>query len=150
VQIEYPGDPKYSFSITNKGNWDFELKSLANDSVVVDYDTTALRVYLTGFKNIQFEGFEQGKDKAFIDSIFNATPVHKFRLETLDGEISRMEAFLKKAEEGRLDMYGEPMLYDPDRLYARINGGADLVTIQFYVFDNIIFGLPNFLKGEEK
>jgi len=42
------------------------------------------------------------------------------------------------------------MLYDVDRLYARINGGKELVTIQYYVFDNIILGLPDFLKGTSK
>ena len=150
VQLEFPGDPTYSFSILNKGNWDFELRSLYNDSVVLDYDTVGLRVYLTGFKNIQFEGFEKEKDQHYIDSIFESRPVHALTVETIDGHVNYMQAYLKPDEEDRLDINGEPMLYDVDRLYARINGGKELVTIQYYVFDNIILGLPDFLKGTSK
>jgi len=150
VQIEFPGDSTYSFSILNKGNWNFELKSLYNDSVVLDYDTVGLRIYLTGLKNIQFEGFEKGKDQQYIDSVFESRPVHTLTVETIDGQVNYLQAYLKPDEEDRLDINGEPMLYDVDRLYARINGGKELVTIQYYVFDNIIFGLPDFLKGTAK
>jgi hypothetical protein len=150
VQIEFPGDPTYSFSIVNKGNWDFELNSLHNDSVVEDYDTVGLRVYLTGFQDIQFEGFEKEKDQQYIDSIFESRPVHTLTVETIDGQTNYVQAYLKPDEEDRLDINGEPMLYDVDRLYARINGGKELVTIQYYVFDNIILGLPDFLKGTAK
>jgi hypothetical protein len=150
VQIEFPGDTTFSFSIVNKGNWDFELKSLHNDSIIEDYDTIALTVYLTKFKNIQFEGFEKQKSQLYVDSIFDAKPVHMFTVETIDGQTNYMQAYLKPDEEDRLDMYGNPMVYDVDRLYARINGGSELVTIQYFVFDNIIFGLPDFLKSIAK
>jgi len=147
--IEFPGDPKFSFSIENKGNWKFELKSLANDSIVPDYDTTALLVYLTKFKNVQYEGYEKEMNQHFIDSIFNAQPTYIFTVETTDGQISKMETFLKPDMEGRLDNDGVPILFDVDRLYARINGRPELLTVQYYVFDNIILGLQDFLKEQD-
>ncbi|MBL4577277.1 MAG: hypothetical protein JKX74_02320 [Flavobacteriales bacterium] len=150
VRLEFPGDQQYSFSVINKGKWDFELKALEADSVIEDYDTVALRVYLTGFKNIQFEGFETGRDQPFIDSIFNAIPVHILTVESLEGEVTYVESFLKPDTENRVDMYGEPIIYDVDRLYGRINDNSELVTIQYFTFDNIIFGLRDFLKNQEE
>ncbi len=150
VQIEFPGDPTYSFSIVKKPDWVYELKSLHNDSIIEDYDTIALRVYLTKFKNIQFEGFANQKSQQYVDSIFDANPVHMFTVENMDGETNYMQAYLKPDEEDRLDINGNPIVYDVDRLYARINGGSELVTIQYFVFGNVIWRLPDFLKGIEK
>ena len=150
VQIEYPEVSEQSFSITNIGDWSYELKALNTDSIVRDHDSTALKIYLTGFKNIQYEGFEQKITKAAKDSIFNSTPVNIFTCIGINGEEVVMKSYLKPDYEDRVDIDGNPIIYDVDRMYARINNTDELVTIQYYVFDEIFLGLGNFLKPEDK
>jgi len=150
VQIEYPTVAKQSFSITNIGDWAFELIALSSDSVINRYDSTALKIYLTKFKNIQFEGFEQKISKLMRDSIFNSTPVNIFTCKSINGEQVMMTSYLKPDTEDRVDMNGDPIIYDVDRMYARINNSEELVTIQYHVFDEIFLGLSNFLKLDDK
>jgi len=61
-----------------------------------------------------------------------------------------MKSYLKPDYEDRVDIDGNPIIYDVDRMYARINNTDELVTIQYYVFDEIFLGLGNFLKPEDK
>ena len=150
VQIKYPAVPEQSFSITNKGDWSYELKALSSDSIIKNYDSTALKIYLTGFKNIQFEGFEQKITKAAKDSIFNSIPVNIFTCQGVNGEEVVMKSYLKPDSEDRVDIDGKPIIYDVDRMYARINNTNDLVTIQYFVFDELFLGLSNFLKTKDK
>ena len=150
VQIKYPSVPEQSFSITNKGNWSYELKALSSDSIIRNYDSTALKIYLTGFKNIQFEGFEQKITETLKDSIFNSIPVNIFTCKGVNGEEVVIKSYLKPDYEDRVDMYGKPIIYDVDRMYARINNTNDLVTIQYFVFDELFLGLSNFLKTKDK
>ena len=150
VQIEYPNMPERSFSITNLGNWVFELKALQSGVVIQDYDTISLRIYLTNFTEVQFEGFERKLPKHKVDSIMKSPPVNILSVTASNGAEVSLKSFLKPDTENRVDREGNHIIYDVDRMYANTRGTDELVTIQYYVFDKLFWELDDFLKSSKE
>ena len=149
IKIEYPEEKGLSFEIKNVGNWKYELRDLSSGKIVPEYDTTNLTVYLTSFKNIQFEGFLNNYTQAEVDSILLVAPSHLMECVDLEGNTTNIKTFLKKADDKVLDEKGNRIIYDPDRLFAEINDNNEVVTIQYFVFGHLLLELDNFQKIEE-
>ena len=49
-----------------------------------------------------------------------------------------LTSYLIKAKPGAVDLKGNPIEYDPDRMYAKINEEQDLALIQFLSFDVLL------------
>lgn len=146
ITVEYLQDTAQSFTITNTGNWNYTLRSLQNDELIADYDTTNLKIYITFFKNIQFEGFVRNMDGAYRDSIISHLPVSIITVSDMSGKSTKLMTFLKPVPKGGVDLDGNPIEYDIDRMYALIDDESDLVTIQYFVFDKLFLTIDNFLK----
>jgi len=155
VKVEYFKNPEYSFAIANTGNWTYTLRSLQNDELIANYDTTNLKIYLTFFKNVQFEGFVRNMDEAYCDSIVSYLPVCTITVSDMSGKTTKVRAFLKPVPKGGVDTDGNPIEYDVDRMYALIDArpvGRDdrsgderqLVTIQYFVFDKLFLTIDDF------
>lgn len=89
--------------------------------------------YLDRFRIVNFESWEETKSVTFIDSVMNSTPLETYELTTHDGVTTKIETFLKPLK-GGMDLEGNPIDYDQDRMYAVINE-QEFVVIQYYVFD---------------
>lgn len=150
ITVEYPRDTAYSFAITNTGNWNYTLRSLQNDELISDYDTTNLKIYLTLFKNVQFESFVRKMNKAYRDSIVSYPPMCTITVSDMSGNTTKMRAFLKPAPKGETDMADNSIKYDVDRMYALIDDERELVTIQYFVFDKLFLTVDNFLKNNSQ
>lgn len=150
IKIEYSQENKRSFKIENIGNWQYELWDLANNKLITDYDTTNLTVYLTSFKNIQFESFLNNYSVTERDSIMLVPTLHEIECRNLSGDVTTIKTYLKKADDELFDGEGKRIFYDPDRLFAQVNDSGELVTIQYFVFGHLLLELENFLKTEEK
>jgi hypothetical protein len=144
IKIEYPQKKGMSFEIKNTGNWKYELWDLTNDKIVPEYDTTNLTVYLTSFKNIQFEGFLNNYTKDERDSILLTPPLQIMECKDLSGNFTKVTTYLKKADDEMYDGEGKRILYDPDRLFAEVNDNGEPVTIQYFVFGPLLLELENF------
>jgi len=148
VEVRYPQNLKNSYSITNIGDWAYELRCLANDSVIENYDTTAVTIYLTNFTKLNYEGFTKTIPQEAKDSILASEPVNILECRGANGNKTTIKTFLKPTDTEQRDFEGNLIPFDPDRMYAEINTDRDLVTIQFFVFDKVFLGLNNFLKNE--
>jgi hypothetical protein len=47
-------------------------------------------------------------------------------------------------------MNGLPVMFDRDRMYAFVNGGSDLVLVQYFVFSRISRPIDWFLPSAEQ
>lgn len=143
VKVEYPLDPKESFEITDLGNDQFALTDLTNGVDLPDYDTLLLLDYVSRFKNIPYESFEETKTEDFITNITQSKPETIFTVTDKLGNSVVCKTHLKPAHEGATDLEGNPILYDLDRLYAFVND-KDFVVVQHFVFDNLERKLTDF------
>jgi hypothetical protein len=138
VSLQYPDSPQNSFSITNSNNRNFVLTSLKDKIPLNDFDTIKVIQYLGSFHKINFESFLPDMEKKEYDSIAAMPASAVISLEDRFGKLFVLKVWRRKAEPGETDIEGNPSLWDRDRLYARIEGTNDLVTIQYFVFDRIL------------
>ena len=90
------------------------------------------------------------KSSAIKDSILQSTPLLSMNCTDLKGSTTSIKAFLKEMQEKEFDYDGKLIIYDPDRMFAEINGSGELVTIQYYVFDKLFLGLNDFIQRSGK
>ena len=145
VKIEYFTKPESSFLIRERGDWTFELMDIANKKSIEKYDTTALTIYLTQFKNINYEGYTKTVSKEAKDSILLSKPFLSIECTDKIGSTTTITAFLKKLDVPRDGIEGKLITHDLDRLYAEINESGDLITIQYFVFDKLLLELNDFI-----
>ncbi|MFH0896074.1 MAG: hypothetical protein V2A54_16700 [Bacteroidota bacterium] len=140
-QSEFPNE---SYQIESVSEKQFKLQSLDGRSVP-NYDTTAVLGALSSFYRLCFEEFVQDFPKKKLDSILQSKPCFDISLKDKKGKITRIVTYRRNNPLGNIDMEGNPWPYDPDRLFAQINGGKDFVIIQYFVFDKIFKKLSDFI-----
>lgn len=136
IKVEYPTEPQSSFIVHNKGENLFDVQTLNPPATVPGFDTIAVKQYLSYFRNIQFESIEKEPAKVNRDSIVASQPLVTITVTDNEGKANWVKLFRKRAQEGKLDMKGNPMQFDVDRLYAIT--GDDFVLCQFYVFGKLL------------
>ncbi|PCJ83517.1 MAG: hypothetical protein COA57_11085 [Flavobacteriales bacterium] len=146
VQLEHTDIKSYSFKITNLGDDIFSLKSVKDNKEIENYDTLKVMQYLSLFKKVHFESFEETKTEAIIDSVKKAVPMHLITVTEANGNQKNLKTFLKPNKPGAEDELGNPITHDLDRLYALIDDST-FVVIQYYVFDPIFKTIDDFKKG---
>ncbi len=149
VKLWMPEYPDQSFMAVKKDMRNFELYSLNGPDAVGEkmpvFDTLEVMDLFSSFEDIRFEALVDDLDPKIIDSIKNAPPYHVLTLETAGGEKNLLKSWHKKGAPDNVDSKGNPLPWDPDRMYASINNDADFVLIQFFVFDRIFRPLDSFL-----
>lgn len=113
---------------------------------VADFDTLKVKRYLTYFSNLQYESLKNEMRKSLRDSIFGKTPVHIIQLKDKAGKIHSMTTYVKPEDDpNRTDeVTGKHITEDPERMYALINDGKDIATIQYFAFGKIFHGVDYF------
>ncbi len=146
VSVSYTDSPQLSFSIANHENKAFTLTSLQLGKPVTDYDTLKVIEYLGLFRKLNFESFLYDLEKKKYDSITALPPTFVITVETKLGNKQTLKAWRRKAAAGETDLEGNPTEWDRDRMFARIEGTNELVTIQFFVFDEVLKPITWFYK----
>jgi hypothetical protein len=139
--------PDNSFLITDIDTENPIVKSPIDGKVYNNIDTTNILGYLQLYEAINIEFYLNNKvPKSEKDSVIKCCS--KFDLTVTDvlGNKKTIRAFNKPMPEGSTDIYGEPLKYDFDKMYALINDGKDFVSIQYYVFDPLMQPITFFLK----
>lgn len=141
VRVEYTEYPNESFEVLHEGNGVVKVFGLAKGEQL-NADSAAALDYLINFGKITYEA-EVGKDFAKKDSILATAPWAKIKLTDIFGKEKEVKCFHREPQEKYADL---PVAnkYDPDRMYALINKGEDLVIVQFYVFNRILVPLQYF------
>jgi len=143
VKLEFLENPEQSLIVNNSGN-SITLNPLKDNIALTAIDTLRLLDFITSFDNIRFEALLNNLDIMDKDSIISSTPFHIITLTNKSGDQFIVKTFHKYASGEELDLEGNPVLYDRDRLYAMVNDDRDFVLIQFFVFDKILRPLSYF------
>lgn len=137
VKVEYFQKPEDSFEIVKNENGAIVLKSLKFNSPVANFDSIAVKEYLVNYSNIHFEAFEKLKQETR-DSVLASPKFFSISLTASNGKTTTVTAYAIKAKPGAVDLKGNPIDYDPDRMYAKINEEQDLALIQYFTFDKLM------------
>lgn len=137
LKVEYFEKPENSFEITENGNGSYSMKSLKYNAILQSVDSIALKEYLVNYRSVHFEAFEKLKPET-LDSILASPPFFRISLTDNEGKTNTVKAFRIKAKPGAVNLNGDPIEFDPDRMYAKINDEEDIALIQYYTFDNLL------------
>ena len=147
IQVDHGDEGSESFVIRNSGNdKDFSVAAPLASAPISNVDSIKLLQYISRFKKIHFEGFEETKDQSFVDSVLATTPMETYSVTDKSGKVRSIKTFLKPIKEGAQDLNGDPITHDIDRMYGLVDD-TDFVVIQYYVFDPINWKLKDFTKG---
>jgi hypothetical protein len=145
VSLKHTNAPEQGFSIvrTGKGR-SFKVNDFRNNSIA--FDTLKLVRYLDIFKDIHFESPNYSLNTDQIDSLKKTKPYYSLKMELTNGEKITLDAYRIKVLEGGVDMAGNPIEWDVNRMYAVLADGS-LVKIQYYVFDPVFVDIGFFALG---
>jgi len=121
IKVETPQQPENSYELLINKN-KYELKKLANNSLIKDIDTTTVKQYLTYFFNLNFEAV----DTAAI--ISKEKPLSIVTVTDIKGIANKVKFYS-----------------DHVQLYALLDNG-DVVKVQVYLFGKIMPEVNYFLK----
>jgi len=155
VTMIYPGDPEKSFIIENPDNRNFKLFSVEEGSYLSSYDTINLINYLSGFYDARFEYLFDDPAHAVKDSLLQTDPFQILTVSPKTGSDIILITYLKPnllTEEEMEARYFETSDYpwDRERMWAFINDGTELVTIQYFVFGRILKPIQAFFPGQKE
>lgn len=148
VSVDFPEHPESSFSIESTGKHQYKMTRLSDQSNIA-FDTLKVVNFLSSFSDLRFEALlNNALPQERIDSIAHSTYLNKITLTTKDGEVQEMKTFKKKLVLGLTDLTEDQIDFDNDRMYGLINGGKDLVLIQYFIFDRVLHPAEYFEKGQ--
>ncbi len=132
IKSIYNDFPDQSFLIEKADNG-FDISSLNGNIKAPAIDSMAIRYFVSKFEKAACEYFKDQMDIDMVDSLNSAVPFRVLEVTDTEGGTKKVEAHIRRAI-GLLDESGNPLEWDNERLYARIDGET-WVVIQFYVFN---------------
>jgi hypothetical protein len=141
VRVVYPQQPDSSFQINVVRKNHFVLTNPVTNQPVNNFDTTAVKQYLTYCQSISWEVTINTPLK---DSILHSIPITEISVQDTAGITHDVKLFLKPAPDNVVIKYGKDYKYDPDRMYALING-KDFAIVQYFVFGKMMMPVRYFL-----
>ncbi|HRY32961.1 MAG TPA: DUF4340 domain-containing protein [Bacteroidales bacterium] len=146
VSVDFNEVPGHSWRAIRSGERSFSLESTYTRAFVPDYDTGLLLHVLATFSDIRFETLVTGASKERRDSITSSRPFHTVTLTDIRGKTFIVKTFHRENPGDDPETEGTTGPWDRDRMYALVNDGMDFVLVQFFVFDNILRPVDDFLK----
>ncbi len=146
VTLEYQNRPEKSFMLEMNGNSP-RVFSPVNHQQVLHVDTLHVSNYLESFRHLYFETWDRFLTDKETDSLRNTIPVTILTVVDSKGTKTVVPMYLKPTTESSLaqtDSAGNPLKYDIDRMYAFVNDGKELITVQFFVFNKVFAGISDF------
>ena len=141
IRLRFPDNAKNGFTIKQDENSKVSLYNHAGVPVN-GWDTGYIYEYLDRFRDINFEMWEETKTPMFIDSVSTSTPLEIYELVDNQGNVTTVKTLLKPLKSG-IDIDGNPINHDQDRMYALIND-SEFVIIQYFVFDPLNHNIQYF------
>lgn len=148
VRMEIPYNPALSYELTVKGNNDYEIKTLADNKVVVNIDPIAVKQYLSYFQILTFESFEVDLKDAQIDSVKKAQPINILTVTDKNGKVNKVKFYARYPKKDVYGKDGKLLKFDEERMDALMNNGIDFVMVQFYMFGKVMPTVDYFQKGK--
>jgi hypothetical protein len=146
LNITYSEKTNHSFQVINNGGGNIEVSTGPNFENPAAFDTLLLNGYLSNFKMIHYESYEETKTEEFIDSVKKSYPLFTIKLNT-DKDSRIVHGYRKPIRDG-YDLEGNPVKYDQDRLYVWVDSN-DLFVGQYAIFDKLTKGVYFFRNPVE-
>lgn len=140
VTLTYPS-AEHSFSIIKQARNKYTVENPETHQTLANFDTMAVRQYLTYYQSVSWEAVSNLPQK---DSIIASTPICIMDVKDTLGQNTNIRLYNRKAPDNVQNKYGKDYKYDPDRLYAFING-KDFVLIQYFVFGKLLQDVSYFV-----
>ncbi len=142
VDVVVPDSNHLNFRIKLIERNEFELYN--NDKKIELFDTTKVRSYLNYYRKIHFEFHNRSANQIKIDSLQSAIPYYTINVTDNTGDVNRIRAYKKTAAYEQVDLSGNIMEYDPNKLWV-FNRYNELTVCQYHVFDKL-FRSINYFK----
>ncbi len=149
IEVNYVEVPEESFAIENISSRQPKLKSIFKNQYFDNLDTLALVNYVSSYKKINFEFYDDQTTQATKDSIMEHCKIFSINVTDIKGNVNSFTGYKKPMKEGAMNLEGEPIEFDLDRMYGLTNE-KDFVLIQYFVFDDLTPGIKYFLKPDKK
>jgi hypothetical protein len=150
VNVKFNEFPAQSFRITNRNNRSFTLTALVDDRNIEHFDTTKVVEFLGMFRNLNYEQILDAMTATAFDSIISSPPTKEIYLVDKLGKTHSLKTWKRKADIGQLDMDGNQTEWDMERMYALIDRSDNLVSIQYFVFNDVLVPLQWFAPTTHK
>jgi len=137
IEMFYTGQPESSFRVENNADG---LSLLTTDGKnVKDAKKLNLNLYAGSFRTAKYEAVIVPTDGIWErrDSLLQFAPVFTITITDIADKQYVLTAYNKGPDRDQADEDGNPLIYDPNRLYAFTNDGR-WVLIQYYGLRNII------------
>jgi hypothetical protein len=146
LEVDYPMEEHESFSIQAMEGSKYVLYS-KNNQVVPRYNAQKIVQYLALYQDLNFESYEKTKSETFIDSVKKSIPFKTIRITDEADKTSEVKFYHKPMKYGAVNIDGEDIIYDEDRIYLWIDDDKFVVG-QYFVFDKINAKLSSFTLNE--
>jgi hypothetical protein len=146
INVQFHLEPEKSFKITHSTKREVQLfKLYPTETLVPKMDTVFVKRYMLNYRTVNFEGI-QPYDANRVDSIVNSPPFFSISMTDSDGVKRTVTSYRIPANPDAIDLDGEPLIWDTDRLHGVINGNEDeIALIQYYTFDRLTVPIESLL-----
>jgi hypothetical protein len=141
VKVVYPATDS-GFQINIMGKNKFSLENPTLHKPVSMFDTIAVKQYLTYYQSVSWE---VPAEISLKDSVVKSTPLAVISVVDSANKTSEIKLFNKAASDAQREKYGRDYKYDPDQMFALVNG-KDFVLVQYFVFGKMLMPISYF-KG---
>lgn len=146
-------DPSGSYAIKRHGEKHFDIVSLADGTVLPQYDTLKLYDHLSSYRKLNFEFFAEKPTPSFRDSIL-ASRFMEVVVTDVQGRQCKMTMYRIWNEYNTEEFEYQPEFMEPynrDKFYMSLGDNTqDFYICQFFVFDRILQPLSYYLIGNKK
>ncbi len=146
LSVEYPADPKNSFTIVNIAKDSFTLSPVDEKFRINDsYQQKFIQQYLAFYSSIYIEAFDN--NYSLKDSVQKTTPFCTITVTEKDNSANKVKLFympISKRSKSQFDTKGNDMTYDIDHYHASIHDEKDFAIVQYYVFGKLLRSYKDF------
>jgi len=145
VTVEHHREPASSFTVEVLGGGDFKITQLSSGIALDVLDTGLVKIFLKNFKLLGFEGFTSpGKER--LDSVKTYYALYSITVKETTGKSKRLDLYELPLPPGTLNMVGEPVKVDVDRMLG-IMEDTVITMCQYFTYDPVTVPIRWFIPG---
>ena len=144
ITVENGNVPDQSFKIRKNESGSFKIEPFSGIWQSSEIDTLNVNYYTTLYRNISWEFMASSFDAVRKDSITSTPFLYSVTVEDTEGKTNTITTWLKPAD-GKLDIEGNDLIYDDERMFAVLNNQKHFIIVQYHVFNQICLDFEAFL-----
>ena len=145
VRVEYPNNQDDSFIVSRFGYNSYGIADLKGNDVGFQVDSVTLKEYISRLKFLGLEAYISNDLKNnLIDSLLNEPMVGRYTVMDTKGKSKELKLYYRKNINQAVDDDGNLYDWDIDRLYGVVENDSEVVLLQYYTIDPIIFKKSDF------